>query len=85
MISSTKKSFRKRFQELPPEVQQLARKKFKLWLNDPRHPSIHFKKIGKFWSARVGPNYRALALIKVSVPNGSGSAHMMNMSCSFGR
>ena len=64
MISSTKKSFRKRFQELPPEVQQLARKNFKLWLNDPRRPSIHFKKIGIFWSARIGPNYRALALIK---------------------
>jgi len=29
---------------------------------DPKHPSLHFKKIGKLWSARVGKNYRALAM-----------------------
>jgi len=28
---------------------------------DPRHPSLHFKKIDRFWSARVGAHYRALA------------------------
>ena len=30
-----------------------------------RHPSLHFKRIGKFWSARAGLNwlnYRALAV-----------------------
>jgi hypothetical protein len=45
------------------ETRQLARKNFRLWLRNPRHPSIHFKKVGKFWSARVGDNYRALATI----------------------
>jgi len=25
------------------------------------HPSLHFKKVGKVWSARVGSDYRALA------------------------
>jgi len=29
--------------------------------NDLNHPSLSFKKVGKFWSARVGINYRALA------------------------
>lgn len=29
---------------------------------DPRHPSLHFKKVGRFWSARVGLRYRALAV-----------------------
>jgi hypothetical protein len=29
---------------------------------DPHHPSLHFKKIGEFWSARVGAHYRALAV-----------------------
>jgi len=28
----------------------------------PRHPSLHFKKVGKFWSARVGRNFRAIAV-----------------------
>jgi hypothetical protein len=64
MISSTTKSFRSRFLGLPPEVQRLARKNFKLWLCDARHPSLHFKKVGDFWSARVGDTYRALAIIE---------------------
>jgi hypothetical protein len=34
---------------------------------DPRHPSLHFKKVGRFWSVRVGAHYRALA---VDAPNG---------------
>ena len=29
--------------------------------NNPKHPSLHFKKVGKFWSARIGMAYRALA------------------------
>jgi hypothetical protein len=62
MSSSTTKSFRSRFKQLPPNVRRLARKNFKLWLRDPRHPSLHFKKVGDFWSARVGENYRALAI-----------------------
>ena len=28
----------------------------------PRHPSLHFKRIGRFWSARVGLRFRALAV-----------------------
>ena len=63
MKSSTKKSFRKRFQSLPPEIRQLARKNFQLWLRNPRHPSIHFKKTGNYWSARVGDSHRALATV----------------------
>ena len=64
MISSTTKSFRSRFLGLPPEVQRLARKNFKLWLRDSRHPSLHFKKVGDFWSVLVGDNYRALATVE---------------------
>lgn len=26
------------------------------------HPSLHFKKVGMFWSSRVGLHYRALAI-----------------------
>ena len=63
MISSTKRSFRKRFTGLPPEVRRLARKNFKLWRRDPQHSSLHFKKVGSFWSARIGSNYRALAIV----------------------
>ena len=27
-----------------------------------RHPSLHFKRIGRFWSVRIGLHYRALAV-----------------------
>lgn len=62
MISSTTKSFRDRLRKLPPEIQQITRKNFGIWLHDQAHPSLHFKKVGDFWSARVGSNYRALAM-----------------------
>lgn len=26
------------------------------------HPSLHFKKVGKFWTARIGMDYRVLAV-----------------------
>jgi hypothetical protein len=28
---------------------------------DPRHPSLHLKKVGPYWSVRIGRRYRALA------------------------
>lgn len=62
MTSSVTKSFLHSFRKLPPEIQQTARKNFRLWLENPGHPSLHFKKIGEFWCARVGSNYRALAV-----------------------
>lgn len=40
----------------------LADKSFTLLKSDPRHPSLHFKKVGRFWSARIGLYYRALAM-----------------------
>jgi hypothetical protein len=54
--------FWKRFDALPKEVQQLARKNFKLLKQDFRHPSLQFKRLGDHWSARVGLHYRALAI-----------------------
>ena len=50
------------FENLPASVQSLARKNFELLKADPQHPSLHFKKVGRFWSARVGLSYRALAV-----------------------
>jgi hypothetical protein len=35
---------------------------FALLKRDPRHPSLQFKKVGRYWSARVGLRYRALAI-----------------------
>ena len=47
---------------LPKPIQKLARENFTLLKANPAHPSLHFKKIGVLWSARVGINYRAVAV-----------------------
>jgi hypothetical protein len=38
----------------------LADKNYRLLRTDPRHPSLHFKRVGKLWAVRVGDHYRAL-------------------------
>jgi hypothetical protein len=50
------------YQKLPVEIQRLADAKYALLRVDPRHPSLHFKKVGRLWSVRVGIGYRALAI-----------------------
>ncbi len=48
------------YRDLDPDIQKLADKTFALLKSDPRHPSLRFKKVGRFWSVRVGLHYRAL-------------------------
>lgn len=50
------------FNRLPEGLQTVARKNFELLKDNPSHPSLHFKKVGKLWSVRVGMNHRALAI-----------------------
>ena len=47
---------------LPSAVRELADQGFARIKRDPRHPSLHFKRVGRFWSARVGSGYRAVAV-----------------------
>ncbi|MBE2224455.1 MAG: hypothetical protein IAF02_23140 [Anaerolineae bacterium] len=58
----TTPQFWSRFDKLPPQIQQLARKNFDLLKQNPDHPSLYFKKVGRFWSVRVGLSHRALAI-----------------------
>ena len=41
---------------------QLSDANYQLLKTDPRHPSLHFKKVGRYWSVRVGIRHRALAV-----------------------
>ena len=52
--------FWRSFDQLPSEIQQLARANFELLKTNPRHPYLHFKKAGSYWSVRVGLTYRAI-------------------------
>jgi hypothetical protein len=50
------------FDRLPEAVQRISRQNFELLKENSSHPSLHFKKIGKLWSVRVGLNHRTLAV-----------------------
>jgi hypothetical protein len=54
--------FWQRYSNLPADVQREADKAYALLRENPRHPSLRFKKIGQYWSVRVGSHYRALAV-----------------------
>jgi hypothetical protein len=50
------------FGELTPELQELARANYELLKANPQHPSLHFKRVGPYWSVRVGLGHRALGV-----------------------
>ena len=50
------------YARLPSEVRQRADKSYRLFQENPRHPSLQFKRVGKFWSARVSDGYRAVGV-----------------------
>ncbi|MEK7250318.1 MAG: hypothetical protein AAB209_07855 [Bacteroidota bacterium] len=56
------RDFWRSYYRLPVSTQELADKSFALLKSNPRHPSLQFKKVGHYWSARVGSDYRAVAV-----------------------
>jgi hypothetical protein len=55
------RAFWEAYEKLPEQVRDLADRNFGLLKENPRHPSLQFKRVGRFWSVRVGLRYRALA------------------------
>jgi hypothetical protein len=49
------------YDRLPEGIQVQADKQYALFSRNPWHPSLRFKRVGPFWSARVSYSYRALA------------------------
>jgi hypothetical protein len=62
MIHHTTADFWDCYQDLPEDVQREADANYELLRVDSRHPSLHFKRVGRLWSVRVGIAYRALAV-----------------------
>ena len=65
MESRTTEGFRKAFAKLPDEIRRLARKNYRLWRNNPNHPSLQFKNVHPsepIYSVRIGLHYRAVGL-----------------------
>jgi hypothetical protein len=48
--------------ELPAETQHLAHAQYELLRTNPRHPSLHLKRVRGYWSVRIGRHYRALGI-----------------------
>jgi hypothetical protein len=54
-------SFWSAYDKPPARLRELSDKNFALLKENPQHPSLHFKKVGRLWSVRVGTGHRALA------------------------
>ncbi len=63
MKSHLTKDFHDCFAQLPDNIKRFARENYKLWLQNPYHPSLAFKRVGKkylTYSVRIGLGWRAL-------------------------
>jgi hypothetical protein len=57
--------FRALFRALPSDVKRQAYAAYRLFMRDPLHPSLHFKKLhDSLYSVRVGISYRALGVME---------------------
>ena len=66
MISKTTKRFRDALAKLPKDIQRQAQESYKLFSQDPNHPSLRFKKVHTtepVYSARINIDYRALGIV----------------------
>ena len=65
--SYANESFWKCYNDLPKEIQELANKSYNIFKENPSHPGLQFKKVGKkqpVYSARVSDYYRALCMME---------------------
>jgi hypothetical protein len=58
----TTSRFWKCYEALPEEVRKTADDCYELLKADSSHPSLHLKRVGKYWSVRAGIAHRALGV-----------------------
>jgi hypothetical protein len=54
------------YREVPPDIREAARRAYRLFVENPRHSSLQFKKVhdrDPIYSVRVTLGYRALGLL----------------------
>ena len=67
MNSATLPSFWEAYQILSDDVKRSARKAYRLWTQNPFHPSLHFKCINReegIWSVRITLSHRAVGVLE---------------------
>ena len=55
------------YHELPSELQDAAQKAYRLFRQNPKHPSLHFKRVHEqdpVYAVRVTLGYRAVGLLE---------------------
>ncbi len=64
MHSKVTSNFWKLFENLPENIQDLAKKNYEIWKDNPSYPSLHFKNIkDNLFSIRISLFYRALGYL----------------------
>jgi Txe/YoeB family toxin of Txe-Axe toxin-antitoxin module len=66
MKSATLPSFWDAYQSLDNRTKNGARKAYRLWRENPFHPSLHFKCINdeeRIWSVRITLSHRAIGIL----------------------
>jgi hypothetical protein len=66
MKSATLPSFWEKYRAMSSAVRAGARKAYRLWADNPFHPSLHFKCIDSeedIWSVRVTNSHRAVGVL----------------------
>jgi hypothetical protein len=67
MKSETLPSFWSAYTQLDATIRRSTRKAYRLWAENPYHPSLHFKCINReesIWAARVTRGYRAIGIFE---------------------
>ncbi len=75
--------------KLEKDIRLRAKKSYKLWIDDPFHPSLRFKCINQsenIWAVRVTLGYRALGVLDSNtskLPDTSGSSRCGSKSKAY--
>ena len=67
MNSATLPSFWEIYRGLDPDVRKRARKAYRLWVENPFHPSLRFKCINSeenIWFVLITPGYRVIGVME---------------------
>ena len=67
MKSATLPSFWTSYKSLSEDIKRSTRRSYRLWTQNPFHPSLRFKCINQnenIWSVRISRGYRALGILE---------------------
>lgn len=88
MKSAALPSFWTAYAALSQDVKRSAKKAYRLWAENPFHPSLHFKCINceeNLWAVRITRGYRAVGILEGDTVLGSGLGVTKIMSVSLAR